>query len=48
MPSQIDATEIDLIKDFLKEKGYFSTLECFIKDAFFYNGQLIAYTLSEE
>ena len=23
-------------------------LECFIKDAFFYNGQLIAYTLSEE
>lgn len=32
MPSQIDATEIDLIKDFLKEKGYFSTLECFIKE----------------
>lgn len=32
MPTQINENEIELIKDFLKERGYTSTLECFIKE----------------
>ena len=32
MPRQIEETEIDLIKDFLKENYYTSTLECLIKE----------------
>ena len=32
MPTQMNENEIELIKDFLKERGYTSTLECFIKE----------------
>ena len=32
MPIEIEETELDLIKDFLKENNYISTLECLIKE----------------
>ena len=32
MPKQDEDNEVDLIKDFLKENNYTSTLECFIKE----------------